>query len=253
MPLIGRSGLLGDHKDSIFSGVACGRGLMACSTYCITSSGLLCLFNSSRELEAWVDLKVGEEQDAPERCDERLETNQYVVVVDRRHRRAVWRSLRTSSSVVVLTASSEFSVHPTCSTSPLCTDLTGWESTSPRVFSTGTETADTLLRYKHLVSTLITNCVHLLSSLLTASPGAQYPDTLALTFDPAAKHLTCVYNDHSVYVWDVTDVRNAGKLYSALYHSSSVWSVEVSQDFNIQYYQKESLSCARSISLMPGC
>lgn len=61
MPLIGRSGLLGDHKNSVFSGVACGRGLMASSTYCITSSGLLCLFNSSRQLEAWVNLKVRED------------------------------------------------------------------------------------------------------------------------------------------------------------------------------------------------
>lgn len=60
VPLIGRSGLLGDHKNSVFSGVACGRGLMAFSTYCITSSGLLCLFNSSRHLEAWVNLKVRE-------------------------------------------------------------------------------------------------------------------------------------------------------------------------------------------------
>lgn len=61
MPLIGRSGLLGDHKNNVFSGVACGRGPMASSTYCITSSGLLCLFNSSRQLEAWVNLKVREE------------------------------------------------------------------------------------------------------------------------------------------------------------------------------------------------
>lgn len=66
--------------------------------------------------------------------------------------------------------------------------------------------------------------------MLPASPGAQYPDTLALTFDPTARHLTCVYNDHSVYVWDVKDVRNVGKLYSALYHSSCVWSVEVSPE-----------------------
>uniref|UniRef100_A0A3P8U742 Uncharacterized protein n=1 Tax=Amphiprion percula TaxID=161767 RepID=A0A3P8U742_AMPPE len=58
VPLIGRSGLLGDHKNSVFSGVACGRGLMASNTYCITSSGLLCLLNSSRQLEAWVHLKT---------------------------------------------------------------------------------------------------------------------------------------------------------------------------------------------------
>lgn len=75
--------------------------------------------------------------------------------------------------------------------------------------------------------------------MLPASPGAQYPDTLALTFDPTARHLTCVYNDHSVYVWDVKDVRNVGKLYSALYHSSCVWSVEVSpQQKYFQYYQE---------------
>uniref|UniRef100_A0A3Q3A098 Mitogen-activated protein kinase-binding protein 1-like n=1 Tax=Kryptolebias marmoratus TaxID=37003 RepID=A0A3Q3A098_KRYMA len=59
VPLIGRSGLLDDHKNSVFCGVACGRGLMASNTYCITSCGLLCLFNSSRHLEAWVNLKVG--------------------------------------------------------------------------------------------------------------------------------------------------------------------------------------------------
>lgn len=58
VPLIGRSGLLDDHKNSVFGGVACGRGLTASNTYCITSSGLLCLFNSNRHLEAWVNLKT---------------------------------------------------------------------------------------------------------------------------------------------------------------------------------------------------
>lgn len=63
--------------------------------------------------------------------------------------------------------------------------------------------------------------------LFGANPEAQYPDTLALTFDPVTRHLTCVYNDHSVYVWDVRDVQSVGKVYSALYHSGCVWSVEV--------------------------
>lgn len=58
VPLIGRSGLLGDHKNGVFCGVACGRGGMAGSTYCITTLGLLCLFNTNRQLEAWVSLKV---------------------------------------------------------------------------------------------------------------------------------------------------------------------------------------------------
>lgn len=63
--------------------------------------------------------------------------------------------------------------------------------------------------------------------LFSSSPDAEHPDTLALTFDTVTSYLTCVYNDHSVYVWDVRDVRNVGKVYSALYHSGCVWSVEV--------------------------
>uniref|UniRef100_A0A672GH83 Translation initiation factor beta propellor-like domain-containing protein n=1 Tax=Salarias fasciatus TaxID=181472 RepID=A0A672GH83_SALFA len=51
VPLTGRSGLLGDHRNSEFSGVACGRGQMASSTYCVTTSGLLCVFSSSREMD----------------------------------------------------------------------------------------------------------------------------------------------------------------------------------------------------------
>uniref|UniRef100_A0A8C4D963 WD repeat domain 62 n=1 Tax=Dicentrarchus labrax TaxID=13489 RepID=A0A8C4D963_DICLA len=172
VPLIGRSGLLGDHKNSMFSGVACGRGLMACSTYCITSSGLLCLFNSSRQLEAWVNLKVSD----------------------------------TGSCLAV----SEHFIFCGCADGVI------------RVFSPSNLQYITTLHRPHRLGVDLTQ-----SALLPASPGAQYPDTLALTFDPASKQLTCVYNDHSVYVWDVKDVRNAGKLYSALYHSSSVWSVEV--------------------------
>ncbi|XP_039986546.1 WD repeat-containing protein 62 isoform X2 [Xiphias gladius] len=175
VPLIGRSGLLGDHKNSVFSGVACGRGLMASSTYCITSSGLLCLLNSSRQLEAWVNLKT--------------------------------------SSASCLAVSEDFI-------------FCGCADGLIRVFSpTNLQYITTLHRPHRLGVDLTKSAQH--GVLSPASPGAQYPDTLALTFDPAAKHLSCVYNDHSVYVWDVKDVRNAGKLYSALYHSSCVWSVEV--------------------------
>ncbi|KAL8169320.1 UNVERIFIED_CONTAM: Mitogen-activated protein kinase-binding protein 1 [Gekko kuhli] len=56
---------------------------------------------------------------------------------------------------------------------------------------------------------------------------AKYPDTIALTFDPNNQWLSCVYNDHSLYVWDVKDPKKVGKVYSALYHSLCVWSIEV--------------------------
>ncbi|XP_037328946.2 WD repeat-containing protein 62 isoform X1 [Pungitius pungitius] len=173
VPLIGRSGLLGDHKNSMFSGVACGRGLMASSTYSVTSSGLLCLFNRSRNLEAWVDLKTA-----------------------------------AASCLVV----SEDLIFCGCADGAI------------RVFtSSGLQYVSTLQRPHRLG-------VDLMQSTPRGPPPdgpARYPDTLAVTFDPAARLLTSVYNDHSVYVWDVRDVRSAWKLYSALYHSSCVWSVEV--------------------------
>ncbi|KAM9853106.1 WD repeat-containing protein 62 [Aulostomus maculatus] len=173
VPLIGRSGLLGDHKNCVFSGVACGRGLMASSTYCITSSALLCLFNSRRHLEAWVDLKT------------------------------------TSASCLAV---SEDLVFCGCADGVV------------RVFGPSNLQYIATLQRPHRLG------VDLTRSPQPSTPGAQYPDTLALTFDPTARRLTCVYNDHSVYVWDVRDVRNVRKLYSALYHSSCVWSLQVYPD-----------------------
>lgn len=63
--------------------------------------------------------------------------------------------------------------------------------------------------------------------------GTRYPDAIAVTFDPVSQRLSCVYNDHSLYVWDVRDVHRVGKVLSALCHASCVWDLEVriSQDF----------------------
>lgn len=68
------------------------------------------------------------------------------------------------------------------------------------------------------------------SRLFSGMADAKYPDTIALTFDPTNQWLSCVYNDHSLYVWDVKDPKKVGKVYSALYHSSCVWNVEVKID-----------------------
>ena len=58
MPLLGRSGILGERKNNFFNGVCCGRGAMVGNTYCITHSGLLCEFNEKRLLSKWVELRV---------------------------------------------------------------------------------------------------------------------------------------------------------------------------------------------------
>ncbi|KAF2353101.1 WD40 repeat [Trinorchestia longiramus] len=57
-------------------------------------------------------------------------------------------------------------------------------------------------------------------------PSARYPDTVAVAYDPNNHKLTAVYNDHSLYVWDVTDIKRVGKSHSYLYHSACIWGVE---------------------------
>ncbi|KAF7987924.1 hypothetical protein HCN44_003787 [Aphidius gifuensis] len=57
--------------------------------------------------------------------------------------------------------------------------------------------------------------------------AAKYPDTIALAFDENNNKLTCVYNDHSIYVWDIRDIRRVGKSHSFLYHSACIWGVEM--------------------------
>ncbi|CAB1458681.1 unnamed protein product [Pleuronectes platessa] len=58
VPLLGRSALLGELRNNFFCDVACGRGSKWDSTFCITSSGLLCEFNTKRMLDKWVDLQT---------------------------------------------------------------------------------------------------------------------------------------------------------------------------------------------------
>ncbi|CAH0761745.1 unnamed protein product [Diatraea saccharalis] len=57
--------------------------------------------------------------------------------------------------------------------------------------------------------------------------NARYPDAVALTYDERNHKLTCVYNDHSLYVWDVRDIKRVGKSHSALYHSACIWGVDM--------------------------
>ena len=56
-----------------------------------------------------------------------------------------------------------------------------------------------------------------------------YPDACAISYDEQNGRVSVVYNDHSLYIWDVKDVKKVGKSYSFLYHSACIWGLEVSQ------------------------
>ncbi|XP_012682239.2 mitogen-activated protein kinase-binding protein 1 isoform X2 [Clupea harengus] len=175
VPLLGRSGLLGELRNNFFSDVACGKGRKADSTFCITTSGLLCEFNDKRLLDKWVELRT-----------------------------TMATSLSVTEDLIfcgcadgTVRAFSPINLHFIC--------------TLPRPHSLGTDIA-TVVEASHLFN---------------YKTDARYPDTVAVSYDPTNRWLSCVYNDHSLYVWDVRDLRKVGKVYSALYHSACVWSVEM--------------------------
>lgn len=46
---------------------------------------------------------------------------------------------------------------------------------------------------------------------------AKYPDAIALAYDETNMKLTCVYNDHSLYVWDVRDIKRVCMPFNLFY------------------------------------
>ncbi|NWU95206.1 MABP1 protein, partial [Upupa epops] len=181
VPLLGRSGLLGELRNNFFADVACGRGKKADSTFCITSSGLLCEFNEKRLLDKWVELR---------------NTDSFTTTV---------------ANCISVNHDYIF-----CG----CADGT------VRIFNPLNLHFVTTLPKPHALGTDIASVTEA-SRLFSSVADAKYPDTIALTFDPTNQWLSCVYNDHSLYVWDVKDPKKVGKVYSALYHSSCVWNIEM--------------------------
>ncbi|CAL1575409.1 unnamed protein product [Knipowitschia caucasica] len=188
VPLLGRSGLLGELRTNCFSDVVCGRGKRSSSTFCITSSGLLCEFNERRLLDKWVE----------------LQTSQATCLC------VTEELIFCGCSDGTVRAFSPFNLEFLC--------------TMPRPHSLGTDLSS------------MTSASQLFCSL----SDSRFPDTVAVSFDPVNGWLSCVYSDHSVYVWDLQhekdphlmhrDPRRVGKLYSALYHSSCVWGLEIYPD-----------------------
>ncbi|XP_070620485.1 WD repeat-containing protein 62 [Erythrolamprus reginae] len=174
VPLVGRSGLLGELHNNTFCDVGCGQGKMAGSTFCISHSGLLCLFNEKRILEKWIDLKVT-------------------------------------------------LAHCICISEELI--FCGCANGTVRLFQArNLHYLSDLPKPHHLGTDVATEP-------LLRRPDASFPDAIAIVFDPCRHWLSCVYKDHSVYIWDVKDIGHVKKVWSDLFHSSFVWNVEVYPEF----------------------
>ncbi|CAF2141219.1 unnamed protein product [Rotaria magnacalcarata] len=53
-----------------------------------------------------------------------------------------------------------------------------------------------------------------------------FPDTIAVCLDEDKSVLTCFYNDHSFYIWDIKNERTIKKRDSHMYHSGCGWGIE---------------------------
>ena len=57
--------------------------------------------------------------------------------------------------------------------------------------------------------------------------------------------LVVIYNDHSLYTWDLKNLSQIGKVYSCLYHNACIWDISVSH-VTPSLPLSLSLSCALS-------
>ncbi|XP_010013490.1 PREDICTED: WD repeat-containing protein 62, partial [Nestor notabilis] len=168
VPLVGRSGVLGDLHDNTFCGVACGHGPTLGSTFCISSSGLLCSFSSRRVLQTQLHLQV------------------------------------SMGTCLCLAEELLFCGGSNGTVRVLRARDMGYLQDLPKPHPLGVDVSQD-----------------------TPPPDLTYPDTIAMAYDSHNHCLACVYRDHSIYVWDVRDLQHVTKLWSELFHSSFVWSIEM--------------------------
>ena len=55
-----------------------------------------------------------------------------------------------------------------------------------------------------------------ISHMASHPSNAKYPDATAITYDEQHFKVTVIYNDHSIYVWDVRDIKKVGNYLNIL-------------------------------------
>ncbi|XP_055599901.1 uncharacterized protein LOC129749077 isoform X2 [Uranotaenia lowii] len=103
--------------------------------------------------------------------------------------------------------------------------LVGCAEAIVRVFNAETLEYITTLPRTHFLGVDVAQGVHI-NHMMTVPQNAKYPDTVAIVYDENRGKVTCVYNDHSLYIWDLREIRRVGKSHSFLYHSACIWGVE---------------------------
>ncbi|XP_067624327.1 mitogen-activated protein kinase-binding protein 1 isoform X6 [Eurosta solidaginis] len=103
--------------------------------------------------------------------------------------------------------------------------LVGCAEAIIRIFNAATLEYVTTLPRTHYLGVDVAQGIHI-NHIMTVPPHAKYPDCVAMVYDEQRSKVSCVYNDHSLYIWDMRDIKRVGKSHSFLYHSTCIWGVE---------------------------
>ncbi|XP_055837405.1 uncharacterized protein LOC129905836 isoform X3 [Episyrphus balteatus] len=103
--------------------------------------------------------------------------------------------------------------------------LVGCAESIIRIFNASTLEYVTTLPRTHYLGVDVAAGVHI-NHIMNVPHNAKYPDCVAMVYDASRAKVSCVYNDHSLYIWDMRDIKRVGKSHSFLYHSTCIWGVE---------------------------
>ncbi|EDV24023.1 uncharacterized protein TRIADDRAFT_26392, partial [Trichoplax adhaerens] len=103
----------------------------------------------------------------------------------------------------------------------------GCSSGIVRIFNCSTLGFVTSLPKPHRLGIDLANSVDPSAMVYKADPDIKYPDVVAMVYDSINKLVTCTYNDHSLYIWNLRDLQKIDKSRSFLFHAGCVWDVKV--------------------------
>ncbi|KRF81591.1 mitogen-activated protein kinase-binding protein 1 isoform X8 [Drosophila virilis] len=103
--------------------------------------------------------------------------------------------------------------------------LVGCAESIIRIFNAATLEYVTTLPRTHYLGVDVSQGIQI-NHIMSVPQQAKFPDCIAMVFDEQRSKVSCVYNDHSLYIWDLRDISRVGKSHSFLYHSTCIWGVE---------------------------
>ncbi|KAH8281750.1 hypothetical protein KR054_002805 [Drosophila jambulina] len=103
--------------------------------------------------------------------------------------------------------------------------LVGCAESIIRIFNAETLEYVTTLPRTHYLGVDVAQGIQI-NHIMSVPQQAKFPDCIAMVFDEQRSKVSCVYNDHSLYIWDLRDISRVGKSHSFLYHSTCIWGVE---------------------------